>query len=122
TWYGPDADAVLAMVPEITPVAESMLRPPGCPVAVNVRGSPSGSAASTRNDTAPPSVPSWSPGLARSMCETVQANDRLWLDAPWAAVTVTAYGLLFEERFARVPEIRPVVLLIVRPAGSPVAP
>ena len=61
TLYGPDPLAALSIVPEINPVAGSMLRPAGRPVAEYVNVSPFGSlnAPAVARLNAPASVPVW---------------------------------------------------------------
>ena len=49
-----------------------------------------------------------------------QSNDWLTLLVPSLAVTVTACGVLLTEAVI-VPEISPVLLLMLRPAGKPEA-
>ena len=52
---------------------------------------------------------------------TVQVNVWLETDVPSVAEMVTLYGLLLESRLAMVPAIRPVLGLMLKPLGRPVA-
>jgi len=51
----------------------------------------------------------------------VQVKDWLALYVPSPADTVAAYGLMAASRRAGVPVIEPVLVLITRPLGRPVA-
>ncbi len=55
------------------------------------------------------------------MAETVQAKVWLLLDVPSLAVTVTSYGVPLAAPLASVPEISPVLLLMLKPPGKPLA-
>ena len=60
-------------------------------------------------------------GGARGAVGTVHVKDALTLATPSDTVTVTLYGLPTAAPGATVPLMSPVVVLILRPGGKPVA-
>ena len=82
-------------VPEIIPVPLLTLSPVGRPVALNVNGSPSGSAPESRREITSPLAFVWLPGLCKTIAGvTVQEKDWLLLWPASLAVTVTMYGAI----------------------------
>ena len=75
------------------------------------------------SDTEPPSALLWLPGLVTLTAPlgTVQVNVWLVVCVESEAETVTEYGLPPVAVLEIVPEIRPLVELIAKPGGSPVA-
>ncbi len=55
------------------------------------------------------------------IADTVQANVWLLLDVLSLAVAATSYGVLLASPLASVPEISPVLLLMLKPLGKPLA-
>src|SRR5262249_6679003 len=109
------------MVPLMSPVLLLMVSPVGRAAALYVSGPPSLSVALIGNRTSSPTALLWLPGLTRRTCATVQVKLVLALAVPCVAVSVTVYGLPVCAPVAIVPLISPVVLLMLRPVGNPVA-
>ena len=77
TAYGEPGSASKPTVPEITPVAGSMARPGGRPVADQASASPSASKPRTARLTAWPSPEPWAPGLVTCGGRLVSATVQL---------------------------------------------
>src|SRR5262249_6742962 len=120
TWYGPNRASSPATVPLIVPVVLLMDRPGGSPAAVKIGELPPEWLSA--RETVSRSVFVWS-GMALRLtgARTVHLKVALPLYVPSLAVTVTVYGPRAADPAATVPVMLPVLVLIDRPLGSPVA-
>src|SRR5579859_1371784 len=111
-------------VPEIRPLLELMDRPAGRPLALQVKVWPDcESVACICRLTAVPTVPVWLPGLdtvtVLPLCGLIV---HVKLALPWAPVVSVAVTVtLLLPAVVGVPEIRPLLELMDRPAGRPLA-
>jgi hypothetical protein len=121
-WTVTEHEHAVVGVPVMAPLEVLMLRPLGNPVAVHelmVAVDDESVAELERVEMAEPERFDCAPGLATlTVLETVQVNDVLALnDSESVAVTVTEHV----QAVVGVPVMAPVVLLIAKPAGRPVA-
>ena len=106
-------------VPLMTPVDGSMVRPGGSPVAPKLVGVPE---AVTVNVKAVPTVPLAVAELVITGAAPVAATDTVSVADPVPPALVAEIVTVLTATAVGVPLIRPVAVLMARPAGSPVAP
>ena len=124
TGYTPASANVV--VPEITPVVELIDKLAGRPVAAHVTESPSGSMNVGDSDTAADSPAPWFPTGAMTGAWLTSVTVRTKFSLPLSAglplsVAVTVIGYTPASVNVVVPEITPVVGLIDKLAGRPIA-
>ena len=117
TLYGEPEAAPAAMLPPITPVAAPIERPAGSPVALYCRVPGPASLAKICNATPSPASLVWLPGLV-NVTPTDQLNVSTALLVPSLTVTVVVNDPVLA---VMVPEIKPVLELMLRPVGKPLA-